>query len=319
MNECLLDNHIKINEKIGYGNFSKIYTGYHCKNKIKIAIKKMKSTNGKEVSIMKKLQHNNILKLYNSIYKHNYIYLILELCKYDLSTYIRHNIKLSENDSQEIFKQIVSGVKYLYENHIVHRDLKPHNILLTQDNIVKICDFGFSCYCDDIDSEICGSPFYMAPEMLKKQKYTNKIDLWSLGIILFQMLEGKVPFSSNTIRDLITELDIIHFSSLISYHISYNCRDLILKLLNIDPDKRISWEDLFHHNWIKNNTLPIDIPNKEKNIEEPIFNNNFHCFSDEGDYLIINSPPQNDIDNDYKEPNYNLYNNFKKTFRYFSI
>tara|TARA_B100001758_G_scaffold227388_1_gene220789 strand:- start:263 stop:1225 length:963 start_codon:yes stop_codon:yes gene_type:complete len=318
-NDYLLDNHIVIHEKIGYGNFSNIYKGYHSEKKIKVAIKKMKKSIGKEISIMKNLQHENIIHLYNSFNVNNSIYLILELCKYDLSTYIRHNTYLSEDKSREIFKQIVFGMNYLHESQIIHRDLKPHNILLTENNKVKICDFGFSCLYTEIDYEICGSPFYMAPEMLTKKKYDDKIDLWSLGIILFQMLEGKVPYTSNTIKDLLKELENINFSLLISDHLSLNCKKLIENLLIIDPIKRICWNSFFNHDWLVHDTSPITIPQKNI-IEEPIFNNHFHCFSDESDYLVINSPPQNDISTDYKQPKIShFYKNFKDTFKYFSI
>ena len=113
------------------------------------------------------LKHTNIIELYKTFEKNNSFFLILEYCNNgDLSQYLKKKIFLTENETKSIFIQINNAIEYLHINEIIHRDLKPHNILLTTNNTIKICDFGFACFYNNIDSSFCGSPFYMAPEML---------------------------------------------------------------------------------------------------------------------------------------------------------
>jgi serine/threonine-protein kinase ULK/ATG1 len=330
MKECCIGNHIVIQDKIGSGTFSKIYKGFNKYSQSEVAIKKTKKLCCEnEITIMKTLKHENILQLQNSYdLDKEYIYLVLEYCCTDLSKYIKKHVRLSNDKCKDIFKQLTDGIHYLNTLHIVHRDLKPHNILL-KNNTIKICDFGFACYSDDIDNKICGSPFYMAPEMLNKKNYDDTIDLWSLGIILLQMLNGEVPYSSTTIKDLKYEIVTICFEKSLMHNTETECKDLILQMLQINPKERIKWSEFFNHKWIndKNKSIPIDIPEKsiDNNVSEPIFNNHFHCISD-NDYLIINSPPQNNISQyltNKKEAEISnissFYNNLKKSIKYFSI
>lgn len=338
MKQCYLGNHIVIQNKIGSGTFSQIYKGFNKYSQSEVAIKKTKKLwCDNEITIMKTLQHNNILQLQSYNSDKEYIYLVLDYCDTDLSKYIKKYGSLTPDKCNDIFVQITEGMSYLHKLHIVHRDLKPHNILFNNDNI-KICDFGFSCYSKDIDNKICGSPFYMAPEMLNKELYDDKIDIWSLGIILFQMLCGEVPYISTTVKELKSELTTVSFESTLNKIIQPDCKDLLLQMLQINPKDRIEWDDYFNHPWIiKNNSninninnnksIPIEIPEKSGDIEtEPIFNNHFHCISD-NDFLIINSPPQNNISqyltSDKKDSEINnfssFYNNLKKSIKYFSI
>lgn len=332
MDDCLLDNCIMILEKIGSGNFSNIFKGVNIKNNKTIAIKKIKNKNSnciKEIDIMKLINHENIIRYHFYIKKNDYLYLILEYCDTDLSKYLKLTGALNETKSLAIFRQLKDGFQYLYYKNIIHRDLKPSNILITQNMDIKICDFGFACYFNEInDNIICGSPFYMAPEILKKQKYNNKIDLWSLGIILYQLLNNKIPYHSNTIRELILEMDTINFQIDAIDFISVDCKDILNNLLIKDVNTRIDSEHFLNHSWFSTNpTKPINIPSNNDNNNnidnEPIFNNNFHCFSD-NDYLIINSPPQNLISQYVtNQPSSNgfssIINNLKNSIKYFSI
>lgn len=326
MNNYIFDNYVMINEKISSGSFSTIYKGFHKLNKNIVAIKKITTTKKldkyieNEVKIMSKLKHNNIIELYKTFTKLDHIYLILEYCENgDLSSYIKEN-KLLENQVNTIFIQIVNGIEYLHVNQILHRDLKPHNILIGLHNTIKICDFGFACYYNNIDNSLCGSPFYMAPEMLRKEKYDIKIDIWSLGILLYQLLTNEIPYKSKTIKDLVDELEMNHIVIPDKLNISMECIHLLNGLLQQNINDRLDYPDLFNHRWIMGSSKPIEIP-KKNTIEEsePIFNNHFHCFS-ENDYLIINSPPQNTINNNHNSPSLsNTISCLKNSIKYFSI
>ena len=314
-----------INEKISSGSFSTIYKGIHNLTKNIVAIKKINNNRkmhkyiDNEIKIMSKLKNINIVELYKSATKNNYIYLILEYCeKGDLSSYLKKTI-LTEKETNTIFIQIVNGIEYLHNNEILHRDLKPHNILIDRNNNIKICDLGFACYYSTIDNCLCGSPFYMAPEMLRREIYDIKIDIWSLGILLYQLLTNKIPYKSKTIKELVEELDTINIVVSKEFNISIECINLLNGLLQQQINLRYNYHDLFNDKWIVGSSQPIEIP-KRKVEPEPIFNNHFHCFSD-NDYLIINSPPQNTA-NSYIPPSPSLSSTIsclKQSIKYFSI
>ena len=149
-------------------------------------------------------------------------------------------------------------MKYLLENKIIHRDLKPQNILVTNLGDIKISDFGFARYFDNdmVIQTICGSPLYMAPEIMKNKKYDLKSDLWSVGIILFEMLVGHAPFKAKNIFDLMKQIEKNDVKIPRDTKISDDCKDLLLKLLQKDPEKRITWPQFFTH--------PLDSEFKER-------------------------------------------------------
>ena len=260
MNDSFLVGNYVVNKKrIGKGAFSSVYLGKSPKNEL-VAIKKIEIDNIKkitsriraEIEICKKLKHPNILETYDVIYDTSggNIYIITEYCsKGDLSQFLKSRA-LKEKYVQHFMKQIVDGIKYLLNNQIMHRDLKPHNILLNDKGELKIADFGFARHFenDGMVETLCGTPLYMAPEIMKKQKYTVKSDLWSIGIIMYQMLFGRRPYDANNIFDLMNKIENKKLN-LIDYNVSSESKDLIIKLLKINPDNRISWDDFFNHPW----------------------------------------------------------------------
>ena len=159
----------------------------------------------------------------------------------------------------------------------------------------------------------------MAPEMLRREIYDIKIDIWSLGILLYQLLTNKIPYKSKTIKELVEELDTINIVVSKEFNISIECINLLNGLLQQQINLRYNYQDLFNDKWIIGSSQPIEIP-KRKVEPEPIFNNHFHCFSD-NDYLIINSPPQNTA-NSYIPPSPSLSSTIsclKQSIKYFSI
>ena len=129
--------------------------------------------------------------------------MIFQLCSGgDLKTYLQSHGPLDEFKAQEIFKQIADAVKLLNLSGIVHRDLKPANILITEDGRIKLADFGvarlFNSKVDKMMESYVGTPYYMAPEVAQGKSFNEKADLWSLGIILFEMIAGRVPFKGTT-------------------------------------------------------------------------------------------------------------------------
>lgn len=258
-----LKNYKVYKRKIGRGSFSSVYKGYNKINNLPVAVKKinddivskMKKYIKREIEVMKKLKHKNILKLYEVIYENNNIYLVLEYCKYgDLSFFLKKN-RLTEPQVKNFLCQIVDGLKYLHNFNIFHRDLKPQNILIDRNLNLKITDFSFAKEDNEenLSQTMCGSPLYMAPEILNYQEYTNKTDLWSIGVIMYELIVGKTPYRAKNIVNLVKNIrnrDVIIPKNI---HISSNCKHLLFSLLEKDPDKRITWKNFFLHPWIQKN------------------------------------------------------------------
>ena len=254
----------KILNELGEGQFGSVFSGIHEGTNEKVAIKQINKSKiekeklfTSEINIHKNLFHPNICRMYCVIENENYIFLINEFCSGgDILQNIIEKGAFDEEKSCKIFQQIICGLEYLHKNFICHRDIKSENILLTnidKKNIkVKISDFGFSKSFagDKLLKTPCGSPAYAAPEMLRGKEYKgNKIDIWSSGVVLYTMVYGVLPFDQDNIKDLVYNITEGKYS--LPNTISENCQDLIKKILEIDPNKRINIHDIKNHPWMK--------------------------------------------------------------------
>ncbi len=292
-------------KKLGRGTFADVYLGkwLNCPNaeNCLVAVKEFNLSKqtlqrilSTEISIMKKLDHPNIVKLIAVITKtdedNNHqcgLWVILEYCEGgDFKSFLKdkrdspNQRRLNEKYACAYMKQIAEGLQYLRTQNIVHRDLKPHNLLLTKDKkVVKIADFGFARILgsEALEATVCGSPLYMAPEVLRGDQYNSKADLWSVGIILYEIICGQRPFQD--VKDIITlkqrlERDSIQFPSRVV--ISRECRKLLCQLLQKNPDHRIEWDDFFNNDWFNKTdwstssvikpitSQPVPIPQQQK-------------------------------------------------------
>ncbi len=156
-----------------------------------------------EIRILSKFKHPNVVQLMEVLNSKRSLYIIMEYCKDgDLKKYLKRRERegLPEAESLAIMKQIIKGYQELARNNTIHRDLKPANILING-GYFKICDFGFSKVIKDptVANKTCvGSPIYMAPQILDKKDYSAKCDIWSLGIIFYELLHGTVPWSAKS-------------------------------------------------------------------------------------------------------------------------
>lgn len=260
MSEFVLGDYIFTRKRIGKGAFSTIYKGKHRASNKVYAIKeisfdnleKIRDSIKREFTLMKKLNHKNIIKLHEVFFDNDEknIYLVIDYyAKGDLAKFLNGK-PLKEKYAKKYMRQLIEGLKYLYDRQILHRDLKLQNILVTDDNNIVITDFGFARYTDNENmlNTLCGSPMYMAPEIMLKKKYNNKSDLWSVGIIFYELLFGTTPFRARNMIDLMSSLkkkEVV----LPENNLSKNCINLISGLLNKNPDRRINWTDLFSHPW----------------------------------------------------------------------
>ena len=249
-------------EKLGEGIFGTVKLATHKITKGKVAIKilnKNKITKSqqtlltRELSILRKMNHFNIIKLYSIIETETIIYLIQEYSEgKELSNYIQNHSKLDEKEACKFFQQIISGIEYIHKMGIAHRDLKPENILLTRANDIKIIDFGLS----NIYSEgqmlktSCGSPYYAPPEMLQGKPYKGLYsDIYTCGIILYYMLSKKLPFNENNNQELYKKIIAGEFN--MPKNISKEAQDLLKKIIKVNPEERIKINDMKKHPWFK--------------------------------------------------------------------
>ncbi|XP_074527367.1 serine/threonine-protein kinase ULK1a [Halichoeres trimaculatus] len=258
---------------IGHGAFAVVFKGRHKeKRDLEVAVKcinkknlaKSQSLLGKEIKILKELKHENIVRLLDYQEIGGCVYLVMEYCNGgDLAEYLHSKGTLSEDTIRMFLQQIAQAMKILQSKGILHRDLKPQNILLCHQEgrrssptktCIKIADFGFARHLqmNTMAATLCGSPMYMAPEVIMSQTYDAKADLWSIGTIVYQCLTGKAPFHASTPQ----ELRLFYESNRtllpsIPKETSSNLRHLLLGLLQRNHRERMSFDDFFHHPFLE--------------------------------------------------------------------
>ena len=313
MDELLSEYIIK--ETIGKGTFSIVKLGINKITKEKVAIKILRKNKiihkedveriEREISILKKLSHINVIKIYKINEDKEKYYIFMEYCENgELFHYIVEKQRLSEEESSFFFYQLINGLEYIHSENIVHRDLKPENLLLGKYNILKIIDFGLSNFCevDNFLETPCGSPCYASPEMVSGKKYNgHMIDIWSTGIILFAMMCGYLPFEDQD-NDILFK-KILKCKIKYPEYLSDTVVDLMKKILIKDPERRISLDEIkLHPFYLKGKELFSKKHPDLINEVEKINNNN-------GVKLIKNIKLKNNDDSFNNENNINnLFN-----------
>ena len=213
-----------------------------------------------EIYILKKLSHENIVKFYGYIETSNQLLIKMEYLKYGtLNQWMKKHKTISEEDASIIIKKILSAIAYLHSKHICHRDIKPENIMLSEENnlnSIKIIDFGLSAQNFEYfyNFNYCGTFIYMAPEEIEKKSYNLSVDMWSIGILMYMLLNnGEHPFYHNweTKETFLNNLKTKNLK--FNNKISYLAINLIKKLLENDPIKRYRANDALKHPWITRN------------------------------------------------------------------
>ena len=247
-------------EKIGSGNYSEVWKSTNTKTNTLCAVKildddqikeqpKVLELMESEIKVLRECNSENIVKLYDNFECKGHYYIVMEYCNAgDLEDYMESKPKerISENEALDFLKQLLNGFKELHRVSALHRDFKLENVLLN-DGVLKIADFGFSKQAD-IAKTTLGTRGYMAPEIMKYQKYDNKVDIWSLGVCLYRMVFGEFPFNGKNQYDLLQKMD----KNKIEFNVkSVNCsddlKDLIKRMLIPDPNKRIEWIEIYKH------------------------------------------------------------------------
>ncbi|XP_036429952.1 MAP/microtubule affinity-regulating kinase 3a isoform X4 [Colossoma macropomum] len=246
---------------IGKGNFAKVKLARHILTGREVAIKIIDKTQlnptslqklFREVRIMKILNHPNIVKLFEVIETEKTLFLVMEYASGgEVFDYLVAHGRMKEKEARAKFRQIVSAVQYCHQKHIVHRDLKAENLLLDADMNIKIADFGFSnefTVGNKLDT-FCGSPPYAAPELFQGKKYDGpEVDVWSLGVILYTLVSGSLPFDGQNLKELRER--VLRGKYRIPFYMSTDCENLLKRFLVLNPAKRGTLEQIMKDRWI---------------------------------------------------------------------
>lgn len=267
----------EIIDDIGEGKFGVVKLGVHKNTKLRVAIKTIKKENLKtkqdqelvksEIDIMKLCRHPNIVSLLDHFENSEYIFIVMEYIQGgDLTKYVqkyyggKSNKTLPEKRVAELMKQLASGLEYLHNYGIIHRDLKPDNLMMTERTIngeVKIMDFGLSkmMHHDEKVADGFGTLSFVAPEVLIRKPYNKQVDVWSLGVIIFNLISGDLPFDDPSDNEEIIARKVVYsdidFKNKVWEKVSREIKQVITECLIKDPEKRISISKFLQHPWLE--------------------------------------------------------------------
>lgn len=253
-----------LGKTIGSGSTGKVKVAFHKDTGEKVAIKiidkeylsskpSMRRKVEREIAIMKLVNHQHVLKLYDVYETDQYLFLVLELAEGgELFDYLVARGSLDPNEALKIFQQIIEGLDYCHSNLICHRDLKPENLLIDSQHNIKLADFGMGALMKrgEFLETSCGSPHYASPEVVMGIKYDGRdADIWSCGVILFALLTGKLPFDDEDMRKLLHKVKSGVFS--MPQYLHKDIKDILSRMLTVDPKQRIRMHEIREHNFFK--------------------------------------------------------------------
>ena len=273
--------HFTVLGVIGEGSFGKVSLVRHNKTGSEYAIKQIskldknnqegKTYFRREIEIMYKIHQNNIVRLFNHFEDNEYCYFVMEYIENGnlfSQPCWKNNKCFSSYDVAKIIKEVICAVYYLHnmDPPIIHRDIKPENVLLDKNGVAKLTDFGWSNYIDskEIRRTYCGTPVYLAPEMIKEIGHDEHLDIWCIGVLLFELLTGNVPFKGKDLESL--NNNILSLKIAWPKDINLVAKNLILKILKPDPGERISLKDMLKHPFFRDK---LNDDNLERDLIKP--------------------------------------------------
>lgn len=251
-----------LGKTIGRGQFGKVKLARHVLTGEKVAVKIIRKRKldpetmkliRREIYIMKMLEHSHIIRLYEVLETQRVLFLIMEYASGgEALDFVIAKGKMSEERARKLFRQVLHAVSYCHKRSVCHRDLKAENILLDADLNAKVIDFGFARIFDrsSLLGTYCGSPTYAAPELVKREPYEGPpVDVWSMGVLLFVLVTGKLPFESTDFKELYAKILSADYE--IPDFVSPDCADIIRRMLTVDPAQRATSSELRRHRWLK--------------------------------------------------------------------
>ncbi|KAI8977950.1 kinase-like domain-containing protein [Pilobolus umbonatus] len=263
---CLSD--FDIGRALGKGKFGHVYLAREKKSGFIVALKVLYKSElessgiekqlRREVEIQGNLRHPNILRLYGYFHDETRVFLILELAvKGELYKELQFHKKLDEAEAAKYIAQITNAVLYLHSKSVIHRDIKPENLMLGLKKEVKIGDFGWAVRTGKLDnrrSTLCGTLDYLPPEMVEGREHNESVDLWCMGVLLYEMICGKPPFEDEDGYQA-TYQRIINVDFEMPDHVSPEAADLIQKLCQYKAADRLPLDQVMYHPFIKKHIM----------------------------------------------------------------
>jgi serine/threonine protein kinase len=261
-------------KRLDSGNSAHVWLALHNPTEIKVALKiveKSKISGSKQfmkfmcgITLMRHVKHPFVTRLFEVVEIRDCYVIVIQYCENGtLEDLILRKKQIPEDSAKIIFSQIALALDFLHNDvHVAHRDIKPQNILLDKNNYVHLADFGLSksfTEAEPLFSTFCGTPQYIAPEILNKPQYSAKADIWSLGVILYLMVYGHLPFEGQSIQEITQKIS--YSDPIYAPSTSSELRDLMQKLLNKNPNERPSMSEILKHPWLNNNNLIQKIRN----------------------------------------------------------
>lgn len=250
----------EIGKPIGKGKFGQVYLGRLKTTKEKVAIKSISKEQIKkskveyqiqrELDILSIVEHENVILLVDHFEDEERIYIVTEYCEGgNLYEKIENGKKLDETIVVKYIMGLSQAVNYLHSNNIIHRDIKPENLVLTIDNNVKLCDFGWSVITQELRTTLCGTIDYLPPEIVDSESYDQTVDLWNIGVLTYELLTGELPFVDKTYRGTYENISNVR----VEYpeYLSDGAKDFMKSLLVRNPSDRLKPDKIMDHPWIK--------------------------------------------------------------------
>ena len=250
----------KIGKKIGNGKFGDVYLAKERRSNFIVAIKVLKKRQliqnnvehqlRREIEIQAHLRHKNVLRLYQYFWDNSRVYLVLEYAAYgELYKELQRRTRFGEKRASRYICQIAKALSYCHRKNIIHRDIKPENLLIGFNGIIKISDFGWSVHAPNSRRHtMCGTLDYLAPEFIDRHSYDHHVDIWSLGVLCYELLAGTPPFETEGKQATFNRISTVRFS--FPDYFSSEAKDLISKLLRKNPEERLPLEKVPPHPWI---------------------------------------------------------------------
>jgi len=306
----------EIGKQLGQGTFAKVFYARNLTTSQAVAIKMINKDKvmkvglmeqiKREISIMRLVKHPNVLQLFEVMASKSKIYFVLEYAKGgELFNKIAKGGKLSEDAARKYFHQLISAVDYCHSRGVYHRDLKPENLLLDENENLKVSDFGLSALAeskrqDGLLHTTCGTPAYVAPEVLSRKGYDGaKADIWSCGVILFVLVAGYLPFHDTNLIEMYRKISRAEFRCPRGF--SAELKDLLHRILDPDPSTRISISRIKRSTWYKK---PVEVNTKKNETETPenactgeaTTSGSTECSTSEGNQCSLSLPNLNAFD-----------------------
>ncbi|EGZ11321.1 hypothetical protein PHYSODRAFT_520593 [Phytophthora sojae] len=250
----------EIGKPLGKGKFGNVYLAREKQSKYVVALKVlnkqqlMKSSMEyqlrREIEIQSHLRHKSILRLYGYFYDSKRVYLIIEYAPQgELYKKLMRAGRFSEKQSAMYIQEMARALIYMHSKHVIHRDIKPENLLVGFNGELKIADFGWSVHAPSSRrTTLCGTLDYLPPEMIENKPHDENVDVWTLGILMFEFLTGAPPFETENTKE--TYRRIAHVDLQFPSHVSAEARDLLLKILRHEPRQRLPLERVLQHPWV---------------------------------------------------------------------